>query len=380
MPSFNKNMDGVGVGFASFFTPPSPDVIRFTVGQPDFITPKIIRDAAIKSLENGETFYTRQPGSESLCEAVAKYLREKFNINAQMERVLIAPGCKQTILYALMGLGNPGDEVMLLSPSWATYDAQVKLLGMTPIHVPVKRDNYHPDFEAMEAAVSEKTTMILINSPNNPTGAVYTPDEISKIIDFAERHDLWILSDEIYATMTWVDWPHVSPASLPGGFERTIIISGWSKSWAMTGWRLGFMTGPQNAMDAMFKCHANASTHVPTFLMPAAELALSCHNEVAEMTNAFKERRERIIKQLDGIKGLHIPTPEGAFYVLMDVTGTGMDDMTFAKRALEEARVHLIPGSLMEKGDGLVRISYATSIENIDEGCSRLKKWLNNSV
>tara|TARA_B100000287_G_scaffold430786_1_gene486705 strand:+ start:809 stop:1948 length:1140 start_codon:yes stop_codon:yes gene_type:complete len=378
MPSFNKNIDSVGVGFASFFTAPPEDVIRFTVGQPDFSTPERIRDAAIKSLENGETFYTRQPGSESLCNAVAKYLRDDFNIDAEMDRILIAPGCKQTILYALMGLGNPGDEVMLLSPSWATYDAQIKLLGMTPVHVPVKRENYHPDFEKMEGAVSEKTSMILINSPNNPTGAVYTPEEIKKIIDFAERNDLWILSDEIYATMTWVDWPHVSPASLPGGFERTIVIGGWSKSWAMTGWRLGFLTGPENAMSALFKCHANAATHVPTFLMPAAEVALSCKKEVAEMTNAFRKRRERIIENLEGIKGLRVPTPEGAFYVLMDITETGMDDMTFAKRALEEARVHLIPGSLMEEGNGLVRISYATSIENIDEGCSRLKKWLNN--
>tara|TARA_B100001996_G_scaffold382907_1_gene376233 strand:+ start:148 stop:1287 length:1140 start_codon:yes stop_codon:yes gene_type:complete len=378
MPSFNKNIDSVGVGFASFFTAPPEDVIRFTVGQPDFSTPEPIRDAAIKSLENGDTFYTRQPGSESLCSAVAKYLREDFNINAEMDRVLIAPGCKQTILYALMGLGNPGEEVMLLSPSWATYDAQIKLLGMTPVHVPVKRENYHPDFEKMEEVVSEKTSMILINSPNNPTGAVYTPEEIKKIIDFAERNDLWILSDEIYATMTWVDWPHVSPASLPGGFERTIVIGGWSKSWAMTGWRLGFLTGPENAMSALFKCHANAATHVPTFLMPAAEVALSCKKEVAEMTNAFRKRRERIIENLEGIKGLRVPTPEGAFYVLMDITETGMDDMTFAKRALDEARVHLIPGSLMEEGNGLVRISYATSIENIDEGCSRLKKWLNN--
>ncbi|MAT48403.1 MAG: aspartate aminotransferase [Euryarchaeota archaeon] len=377
MPSFNKNIDSVGVGFASFFTAPPEDVIRFTVGQPDFSTPALIRNAAIKSLENGETFYTRQPGSESLCSAVAKYLNEEFNINAEMERILIAPGCKQTILYALMGLGNPGDEVMLLSPSWATYDAQIKLLGMNPVHVPVKRENYHPDFDKMEEAISEKTSMILINSPNNPTGAVYTPEEIKKIIDFAERNDLWILSDEIYATMTWVDWPHVSPASLPGGFERTIVIGGWSKSWAMTGWRLGFLTGPENAMKALFKCHANAATHVPTFLMPAAEVALSCKKEVAEMTDAFRERRQRIIENLKGIKGLRVPNPEGAFYVLMDITGTGMDDMTFAKRALDEARVHLIPGSLMEKGDGLVRISYATSIENIDEGCSRLKKWLN---
>jgi len=378
MPSINKNIDSVGVGFASFFTPPPEDVIRFTVGQPDFITPEVIRNAAIASLENGETFYTRQPGSESLCNAVAKYLNKKFNMNTTMERVLVAPGCKQTILYALMGLGNPGEDVMLLSPSWATYDAQIKLLGMNPIHVPVRRDNYHPDFDAMDSAITDKTSMILINSPNNPTGAVYTPEEIEKIVKFAERNDLWILSDEIYATMTWMDWPHISPATLPGGFERTIVIGGWSKSWAMTGWRLGFMTGPENAMSALFKCHANAATHVPTFLMPAAELALSCDEEVVEMTDAFRVRRERIIERLDGIKGLKVPTPEGAFYVLMDVTGTGMDDMTFVKRALKEAKVHLIPGSLMEKGEGLVRISYATTIDDIDEGCSRLKNWLNN--
>ncbi|RAH14512.1 MAG: pyridoxal phosphate-dependent aminotransferase [Methanobacteriota archaeon] len=378
MPSFNKNIDQVGVGFASFFTAPPPDVIRFTVGQPDFTTPKKIRNRAIRSLENGETFYTRQAGSESLCEAVANYLKNNFKINTCMERVLIAPGCKQTILYALMGLGNPGDEVMLLSPSWATYDAQITLLGMTPVHVPVRRDNYHPDFKSMEEAISEKTTMILINSPNNPTGAVYTAEELKKIVEFAECHDLWIISDEIYATMTWVDWPHISPSTLHGGYERTIVIGGWSKSWAMTGWRLGFMTGPKNAMDAIFKCHANAATHVPTFLMPAAELALTCKNEVDDMTRAFRQRREVIIEGLKDIKGIKVPNPEGAFYVLMDITGTGMDDMTFAQRALDEARVHLIPGSLMKKGEGLIRISYATDIEKIKEGCARIKNWLNN--
>jgi len=376
MPSISPRIADVGTGFAAFLSPPPSDVVRFTVGQPDFVTPEVIRERAVEALRDGETFYTRSAGSESLCSAVASYLTEYFDIETSMERVLIAPGCKQTILYCLMGLGMPGDEVLLLSPAWPTYDAQIHLLGMKPVHVPVRREDYHPDFEALEDAVSERTKMIIVNSPNNPTGAVYTPEEIGRIVDFAQRHDLWILSDEIYATMTWMDWPHVSPASLPGGAERTMVLGGWSKAWAMTGWRLGFLTGPEQAMQAMFKCHANSASHVPTFAMPAAELALSCHDEVARMGASFGLRRLRMMERLSLIEGLVVPTPEGAFYVLMDVTGTGMDDIEFAQRALEQARVQLVPGSLMQGGEGLCRISYATSMDNIDEGCSRLESWL----
>lgn len=376
MPRMNDNLDRVGVGFAPFLVPPPEGVIRFTVGQPDFTTPQGIRDVAIQSLMDGETSYTRPNGSPELCRTVARHLGEKHGIEVDWEDVVVTPGCKQAILYSLMGLGNPGDEVLLLAPAWPTYDAQVSLLGMTPVHVPCRRPDFHPDLTALEAAVTEKTRFILLNSPNNPTGAVYTPEEIQGIVDLAVCHDLWILDDMIYATMVWSDHPYVSPATLPGGKERTITIGGWSKSWAMTGWRLGFCAGPPRAARALHLCQTSAATHVPTFLMKAAAFALDDDEERLPMHEAFAERRLVIDEELRAIPQLSHVIPEGAFYIFIDITGTGMDDQTFAQRALEEAQVQMVPASLMPGGEGMCRISYATSVDNIREGCRRLREWL----
>ena len=377
MPEINRSLEHVGIGFAAFLAPPGPEVIRFTVGQPDFDTPKPVVDEVKAALDRGETAYTRTQGSVELCEAVAKHL-SKHNIAAVPDDVLVTPGCKQAVLYSLMATLDAGDEVLLLSPAWPSYDGMLKLLDCVPVHVPVKRDNYHPDFDALEAAVSSKTKAILLNSPNNPTGAVYNPEEIQRIVDFAIKHDLWILDDMIYATLVWTDYPYTSPASLEGGAERTITIGGWSKGWAMTGWRLGWITGPKRVMDGVKKINVSAATHVATFMMPAATVALSLETETAMMAASFKERRGLMHSLLSELPGVVVPKPEGAFYAFCDITGTGMDDLEFATRALEEANVQLIPGSLIEGGEGFVRISYATSTEDIREGVRRLNEWLNS--
>ena len=377
MPEINRSLEHVGIGFAAFLAPPGPEVIRFTVGQPDFDTPKPVVDEVKAALDRGETAYTRTQGSVELCEAVAKHL-SKHDIAAVPDDVLVTPGCKQAVLYSLMATLDAGDEVLLLSPAWPSYDGMLKLLDCVPVHVPVKRDNYHPDFDALEAAVSSKTKAILLNSPNNPTGAVYNPEEIQRIVDFAIKHDLWILDDMIYATLVWTDYPYTSPASLEGGAERTITIGGWSKGWAMTGWRLGWITGPKRVMDGVKKINVSAATHVATFMMPAATVALSLETETAMMAASFKERRGLMHSLLSELPGVVVPKPEGAFYAFCDITGTGMDDLEFATRELEEANVQLIPGSLIEGGEGFVRVSYATSTEDIHEGVRRLNEWLNS--
>lgn len=377
MPEINRSLEHVGIGFAAFLAPPGPEVIRFTVGQPDFDTPKPVVDEVKAALDRGETAYTRTQGSVELCEAVAKHLT-KHDIAAVPDDVLVTPGCKQAVLYSLMATLDAGDEVLLLYPAWPSYDGMLKLLDCVPVHVPVKRDNYHPDFDALEAAVSSKTKAILLNSPNNPTGAVYNPEEIQRIVDFAIKHDLWILDDMIYATLVWTDYPYTSPASLEGGAERTITIGGWSKGWAMTGWRLGWITGPKRVMDGVKKINVSAATHVATFMMPAATVALSLETETAMMAASFKERRGLMHSLLSELPGVVVPKPEGAFYAFCDITGTGMDDLEFATRALEEANVQLIPGSLIEGGEGFVRVSYATSTEDIHEGVRRLNEWLNS--
>jgi len=377
MPQLNQNIANVGTGFAAFLTPPGPEVIRFTIGQPDFDTPLPIVEAAKAALDRGETTYTRTQGTPEVCQAVATHLSNTHGIETDANDVLISPGCKQALLYAMMATLDAGDEVLLLSPAWPSYDGMLKLLGVVPIHVPVRRDNYHPDFDALKAAISDKTKAILINSPNNPTGAVYTPQEIEQLVNLAIENDLWIIDDMIYATLVWQDYPYTSPATIAGGAMRTITIGGWSKGWAMTGWRLGWITGPSEAMSAVKKINASAATHVPTFLMPAATTALGLQEETAEMAKQFSERREVIHQLLSQLPGIVVPKPEGAFYAFCDVTGTGMSDVEFATRALQEAQVQLIPGSLMQGGEGLVRISYATSMENIKEGCRRLSIWLN---
>jgi len=377
MPKLNVNIDKVGTGFASFLSPPGPEVIRFTVGQPDFDTPSKIVDSAKASLDRGETAYTRTQGSPELCQAVSEHLT-RHEINIDPDNIVVAPGCKQAVLYAMMATLDPGDEVLLLSPAWPSYDGMLKLIGAVPVHVPVKRDDYHPDFSALEAAVTPKTKAIMLNSPNNPTGAVYRPEEVEQLVALAVKHDLWIIDDMIYATLVWADYGYTSPTRFPGGSERTLTIGGWSKGWAMTGWRLGWIGCTSEVANAVKKINASAATHVATFLMPAAITALSLTEETQMMATSFKQRRDAIYQLLDELPGISVPKPEGAFYALCDITGTGMTDIEFANRALQEAQVQLIPGSLMQGGEGFVRISYATSMENIEEGVRRLSEWLNN--
>ena len=375
MPNVSSRYDGLGVGFAPYLQPPGPEVVRWTVGEPGFDTPTEVIRAAIEQLENGNTKYTRGAGSMELCQSVADYLFEKHDIEVSAENIVITPGAKQALLYSFMITTMPGDEVILLAPSWASYEPMLEFIGAVPVHVPVRKDNFHPDLDAIRSSITNKTKMILLNSPNNPTGAVFTPDEIAEIVDIAVEHDLWIVSDEIYARLNWTDYPHVSPATCQGGKERTLVINGWSKSWAMTGMRLGFLTGPEKAMKAAIKSQANSASHVPTFLMEAAKVALSCDSYVEQFNSEYLKRRELIKQGLSEIPGLRIGNLEGAFYAYVDITGTGMTDIEFANGALD-AGVQLIPASLITGGEGFVRISYAADEEVILEGLERLKKWL----
>ena len=377
MPEISPAFSLIGRGFAAYLAPPSPDVVRFTVGQPDFDTPETVVQSAIDALQRGETAYTRSQGSVSLCEAVTKHLGT-LGIDSNPDDVVIAPGCKQALLYALMTAVTPGDEVLLLAPAWPSYDGMIRIFGGVPVHVPVSRPSYHPDFEALEASVTKRTKAIMLNSPNNPTGAVYTPEEIEKIAAFAEKHDLWIVDDMIYSTLVWTNHDYTSPINFPGGENRTITIGGWSKGWAMTGWRMGWITGPSKFMEAVKTCQTSAATHIPTFLMPAGEVALELKDETEEMAKSFANRRMVMHEGLNSLPGVTAPEPEGAFYILADIAGTGMTDIEFADRALSEARVQLIPGSLMKGGEGLIRLSYATSLENIHQGIERLKQWLSS--
>ncbi len=367
-------------GIKPFLSAPPPDVIRWTVGEPAFDTPQPIVEAAIKSLNEGNTKYTRSEGSLELCECSANRLRERYGIPATTESVIITPGAKQALLYTFMVCCEPEDEVILLAPAWPSYDIQCRMLQLKPIHVPVNKENFHPDLDAVEAAITDKTKVLVMNSPNNPTGAVYTPEEITQLLEIAKKHDLWLISDEIYARLNWTEWDHLSPASLEGGGERTIVITGWSKSFAMTGWRIGVVSGPEKVMRAMGKLQANACSHVPSFLMDAALAALT--SEIDDAVEEFKQnyliRRQILMDGIAAIDGLSMPEPEGAFYGFVDISETGMDSTTFATKALNDAKVQLIPGGLLEGGEGFVRISYACDEDTLREGLSRISNWLDS--
>ena len=367
-------------GIKPFLAAPPPDVIRWTVGEPGFDTPQPIVEAAIKSLNEGNTKYTRSEGSLELCERSADRLRERYSIPATTESVIITPGAKQALLYTFMVCCEPGDEVILLAPAWPSYDIQCRMLELKPIHVPVNKENFHPNLDAIEAAITDKTKMLVVNSPNNPTGAVYTPEEITQLLEIAKKHDLWLISDEIYARLNWTGWEHLSPASLEGGDERTIVITGWSKSFAMTGWRIGVVSGPEKVMRAMGKLQANACSHIPSFLMDAALAALASEidDAVEEFKNAYLARRKILMDGIAAIDGISMPEPEGAFYGFVDISESGMDSTTFATKALNDAKVQLIPGGLLDGGEGFVRISYACDEDTLREGLSRISNWLDS--
>tara|TARA_B100000212_G_scaffold341472_1_gene324753 strand:+ start:3600 stop:4769 length:1170 start_codon:yes stop_codon:yes gene_type:complete len=375
MPGVATRFDDLGVGFAPYLQPPPEGVIRWTVGEPGFETPDPVISTAISELKAGKTKYTRGQGSIKLCEAVSSHLMSTSGISYSSENIVITPGAKQALLYAYMTTLNPGDEAILLTPCWASYEPMISIIGATPVNIPVNRTNFHPDIGAIRSAVTDKTRSIMVNSPCNPTGAVYTRQEIEEIVAIAVEHDLWIISDEIYSRLIWNGTDHVSPATIEGGLDRTIVISGWSKTWAMTGMRIGFLAGPSNAAKAAVKCQANSASHVPTFMMEAARAALDCDDYVDDFADAYRKRRDMMLRGLGDIPGLRIVDPEGAFYLFVDVTGTGMTDVEFADRALE-AGVQLIPASLITHGEGFVRISYAAPEEDIKEGISRLRLWL----
>ena len=198
MPEISSRYEGLGVGFAPYLQPPEPGVIRWTVGEPGFDTPRVVIEAAIKGLEDGNTKYTRGAGSMELCQAVSDYLARHHSVEVGADDVVITPGAKQALLYSFLITTMPGDEAILLAPSWASYEPMLELIGAVPVNVPVRKDNFHPDIDAIRAAVTDRTRMILVNSPCNPTGAVFTPDELQAIVDIAVEHDLWIVSDEIY--------------------------------------------------------------------------------------------------------------------------------------------------------------------------------------
>ncbi len=348
------------------------DVISFGVGEPDFATPKHICDAAKDALYDGFTHYTPSAGIPELKEVIAKKLRDENGIDATPSDVLVTPGAKHAIYEACMAILNPGDEAILLSPSWVTYDACIKLTGAETVWVAsgeTRTDN-------LADAVSDKTKLIIVNSPNNPAGYVLSEDEVKTICDLAIDNDFFVMSDEIYEHITYGK-NSISIAPLDGMGDRTITINGFSKTYAMTGWRLGYATAPSGILKNMLKLQQHSVSCATSFAQVGGVAALKESQDcVCEMVAEFKKRRDLVVEGLNSV-GMACETPDGAFYVFPDVSafGTGSE---VAEKLLEKAHVGVTPGIAFGSfEENHIRVSYATSVENISEGIKRIGKALN---
>lgn len=357
-------------------------VISLGVGEPDFVTAWNVREASILSLEQGYTSYTANAGLYSLREEISRYLSNRFDLSYLPDNELIVTvGASQALDIAIRAIVNPGEEVIIPEPCFVAYDALVSLAGGIPVHVHTTADKgFKATAADFEAAVTEKTKAILICSPSNPTGSVYSKEELNEIAEFAKKHDVIVLADEIYAELTY-DEEFTSIAALSGMKERTVVISGFSKAFAMTGWRLGFAAAPSLLRDAMLKIHQYAMMCAPAMAQFAALEGLKNGMEdVEKMKKSYRRRRNLFVESLNEI-GLSCHHPGGAFYAFPSIKSTGMSSEQFAEELLTQEKVAVVPGSVFgPSGEGYIRCSYATSIEQLQEALVRMKRFLHKTT
>jgi aminotransferase len=353
-------------------------VVSLGVGEPDFVTPWTVREAAILSLEQGYTSYTANAGLLELRQEIAAYMARVFGVVYQPENeIIVTVGASQAIDIALRSIIDPGDEVIVVEPCFVSYSPLVTLAGGTPVHVQAETEQeFKISPERLESAITSKTKAIMICSPNNPTGTMLNKEELQKIARIAERHDLLILSDEIYAELVY-DEAYTSMAAINGMKERTILISGFSKGFAMTGWRLGFVCAPEEISAAMLKVHQYGMMCAPTMAQYAGLEALkNGSDEVEEMRKSYRRRRNYMVTSFNEL-GLTCHSPGGAFYVFPSIQSTGLTSDQFAEQLLMEEKVAVVPGSVFgESGEGFIRCSYATSIEQLQEAIMRIRRFL----
>lgn len=350
------------------------DIVHMEVGEPDFDTPLHIKKAAEEALARGATKYTPSAGTPELREAIAKNLAGK-GISTTAKNVIVTPGAKHAIFCAMATTLDPGDEVIIPCPCW-TYEAIALTFGAKPVYVETTQaDGFKLKEESVKKAITPKTKMILLNYPSNPTGAVMQKDDLKPIADLAADHRLWVLSDEIYDCLVY-EGKHASVMSLPGMAERTVYVNGFSKAYAMTGWRLGYAVAPVEIIAEMDKILQASTSCVAGFVQAAGVAALNGPQDCIEkMRKEYHKRRDVIVDGLNSIDGFECAKPEGAFYVFPSIKKLGVPSLEFCERLLRDVGVAAVPGSgFGPYGEGHVRFSYATSMENIGEGIERVKK------
>ena len=355
------------------------NVISLGVGEPNFRTPWAIRHAGIQSLEKGHTWYTANAGLAELREEIAKYLDRRFQIRYDSKKeVLVTVGGSEAIDLMIRACVNPGDEVLIPEPCFVAYSPIASLTNATVVPIETKaEDGFRLTAKALREKITPRTKLLVLPFPNNPTGAVMHREHLEEIAQVLRDTNILVLSDEIYAELTFGGRDHVSIASLPGMWERTVVVSGFSKAFAMTGWRLGYAAGPAPIMKQMTKVHQFAIMCAPTTSQHAAVEALrSCEEEVVNMREEYDMRRHFIVDGLNKL-GLTCFDPEGAFYVFPSIQSTGLSSEDFCQKLLHAQRVAVVPGnSFGESGEGFVRISYAYSIEHLMEALKRFEAFL----
>ncbi len=363
------------------------DVVSFAAGEPDFDTPDFVKDAAIKAMKAGQTGYTATPGTIELRKAIADKLKTENGLDYTPDQIVVNIGAKHSVYESMQAVLDPGDEVILPTPYWVTYPETIKLAGATAVIVETKKENsYKITVEELTAAITDKTAMLLLNSPSNPGGFTYTPDELKAIAKVLEGTNIMVLSDEIYERLVYTGTKFISFAALSeDAYNRTLTINGLSKAFAMTGWRLGYTAGPLAPIKAMGRLQSHMTQNPVTFAQSAAIAALTDKTGAVEtMRVEFEKRGKYMAKRLNSISGVSCHQPTGAFYCFPDVSahynktigGAEItDSMSFAKALLEQASVAVVPGSPFGAPDN-VRLSFATSMEQIEKGLDRLEKWL----
>ena len=355
------------------------DVISLGTGEPDFKTPWIIRKAGIDSLDRGRTTYTANSGLAALQKEITVYLSRKFGLEYEPSQVLVTVGGSEAIDLTIRAFINPGDEVIVPEPCFVAYSPIIQLCGGIPVPVITKEEeDFRLTAKALKAAITPKSKLLIFPFPNNPTGGIMRKKDLEEISEVLKDTNIIVLSDEIYAELTYGSEKHVSIASVNDNMkQRTIIVNGFSKAYAMTGWRLGYAVAPQPIMDVIYKIHQYAIMCAPTTSQYAAIEALrSCDDEVEKMVREYDMRRRFIVKSLNDI-GLPCFTPNGAFYVFPSIKSTGLSSVEFCEKLLEAKHVAVVPGDAFgESGEGYVRICYAYSVSHITEAIKRIAEFL----
>jgi len=359
------------------------DVISLSAGEPDFVTPQHIREYAKNALDEGYTFYSESAGLFELREAIAEKLRRDNGIQADSNKgIVVTVGGKEAIYAAMMATIDPGDEVIVPDPCWVSYVPCVLLAGGKPVYLPTDASKgFGISPGQLEDKVTRRTKMMVINTPNNPTGAVMDREELEAIADLAKHKEFLVLSDELYEKIIFDSKEHVSIGSLPGMEDLTITVNGFSKAYAMTGWRLGYLAAPPSIAERVVAIHGHIATGACTFAQRAVALAM--HDDVTdrvvgEMVSEYAKRRDLVVAELEAISGIRCTRPEGTFYAFPDISRYGLNSADFALKMLEQAEVAVVAGdSFGSRGEGYIRVSFATSRDNLATAFSRMRQALN---